>query len=145
MKSIIFLVSFLLCVGVTIGQGPIVESSNYHIQFQDKLVKMEENINTFQWDKMPASSKFQKGYYGWVQFFETPNQEVQNDFKNRNLELIDYLPHKAYLFYFPENTSINYLKDKGVRSIVPVDGQYKLSTALKLPPYPDYALDGNNI
>ena len=89
---------------------------------------------------MPSSSKFQNGYYGWIQFFETPKQEIQNDFKNRNLELIEYLSNKTYIFYFPENTSIQYLKDSGVRAIVPIEGKYKFSPAFKLPPYPDYAI-----
>ena len=117
----------------------------YDIKIQDDVLRIEENINTFEWNKMPASSKFQNGYYGWIQFFETPKQEIQNDFEDRNLELIEYLPNKTYVFYFPENTSIQFLKDRGVRAIVPIENKYKLSPALKLTPYPDYAMDGKNI
>jgi hypothetical protein len=38
--------------------------SSCRIQFQDEIVTVEENINSFQWDKMPESSKFENGYYG---------------------------------------------------------------------------------
>ncbi|GEQ84818.1 hypothetical protein ULMS_03260 [Patiriisocius marinistellae] len=123
----------------------LLAQSPYTIQFQDEVVVVEENINSFQWSEMPESSKFMDGYYGWIQFFETPTQEIQNDFKSRGFELIEYLPNKAYVFYFPENVSIQYLKDNGVRAIVPIDGEYKLSSALKMPPYPAYALNGDNI
>ena len=119
--------------------------SSYNIQFQNDLIRVEENINSFQWDMMPSSSEFQNGYYGWIQFFETPNQDIQDDFKTKNLELIEYLPNKAYVFYFPKNTSIHYLKDKGVRAILPIEGQYKLSARLKQSSYPEHALNGDHV
>ncbi len=119
--------------------------SSYTIQFQDEVLVIEENINSFQWSDMPESSKFENGYYGWIQFFETPTQSVQDEFKRRGFELLEYLPNKAYKFYFPENTSVQFLKDNGARAIVPIEGQYKLSSALKMPPYPAYALNGDNI
>lgn len=37
------------------------------------------------------------------------------------------------------------LRANGVRSIVPVPGEYKLSSELKSPPYPAYAVDGDQI
>ncbi|MDC1326982.1 hypothetical protein N8252_01510, partial [Ulvibacter sp.] len=80
--------------------------SSYSIQFQDQSIEFPENINTFQWNQMPESSKLDEGYYGWVQFYETPNQATQDLFKSQNLELIQYIPNKTYLFYFPETTSI---------------------------------------
>lgn len=119
--------------------------SSYSVQFQDETIEIAENINTFQWDQMPQSSLFDHGYYGWVQFYETPSQGVQNLFKSNNLQLLEYIPNKTYLFYFPETTSISFLKDNGVRAIVPVAGVYKLSSALKNPPYDDYAMEGDNI
>ena len=136
--------NFLLFI-LLLTSSTILAQSSYNIQFQEESVAIDENIHSFQWDQMPASSKFQNGYYGWIQFYETPKQAVQNNLKNRGLELIEYLPHRAYAFYFPENTSIEYLKEIGVRAIVPIQGQYKLSPDLKIASYPDYALDGNNI
>ncbi len=123
----------------------LLSQTNYNIQFQDEVVVVEENMSSFQWSQMPESSKFENGYYGWVQFFSTPTQAIQNELNTRGLELIEYHPNKAYVFYFPETTSIQYLKDIGVRAIVPIKGQYKLSSALKMPPYSAYALNGDNI
>lgn len=138
MKKVLTPIMFLLSM-ILLAQSP------YTIQLQDEYIRLEENIDTFQWSDMPEASKFENGYYGWIQFFETPNQDVQNDFKNKGLELIEYIPNKTYAFYFSENTSIQFLKNSGVRAIVPVNGQYKLSRDLKFQEYPDYALDGNNI
>ncbi|RMA65941.1 S8 family serine peptidase [Ulvibacter antarcticus] len=136
----------LLSILVMLFATTIVFSqTNYNVQFQDETVVIQENINSFQWDQMPESSKFNGGYYGWVQFYQTPTQDIQNLFKTNNLQLIEYIPNRTYLFYFPENTSVALLRTNGVRAIVPVAGEYKLSSELKHPPFADYAIEGNNI
>lgn len=116
-----------------------------NINFQGENYDMPENITTFQWNQLPESAKMDNGYVGWVQFYETPNQSVQDAFKQKNLELIEYIPHNTYLFYFPKNTSVSFLKNSGIRSIVPVSGSAKLSNDLKNPPYEYWAMDGDNI
>ncbi|RMA65940.1 S8 family serine peptidase [Ulvibacter antarcticus] len=119
--------------------------SSYTVQFQDESIAIPENISTFDWNQMPESSKLNDRYYGWVQFYQTPIQDIQDLFKSSGLELIEYIPHKTYLFSFPESTSITMLENNGVRGIIPVPGSVKLSTALKNPPYESYAVEGNNI
>ena len=119
--------------------------SSYTVQFQDQTIEIPENINTFQWNQMPESSNFNQGYYGWVQFYETPNQETQDLFKSQNLELIEYIPNKTYLFYFPQTTSLTFLQSKGVRGIKAVAGDHKLSTGLKNGDYANWALEGDKI
>jgi len=113
------------------------------IQFQDETIVMQENIDSFQWNQMPESSRLANGFVGWVQFYETPTQDVQDSFKQNDLELIDYIPYQTYLFHFPETTSIQYLKDSGVRSIVPVEGRFKMSQDLKNGNIGDWAVAGD--
>ena len=117
----------------------------YVIQFQDEILDVQENIDTFQWNQMPESSKLDNGYYGWVQFYATPTQDIQDAFKDNNLQLLDYIPHHTYLFYFPETTSVQYLKNSGVRAIVPVEGRFKLSSKLRNGDIGDWAMVGSNI
>lgn len=119
--------------------------NNFDINFQGENYEMPENITNFEWSQLPASAKMNDGYIGWVQFYETPKQSVQDAFKQNNLKLIEYIPHNTYLFYFPKNTSVSFLQNNGVRSIVAVNGTAKLSTALKNPPFDYWAMDGNNI
>lgn len=124
MKKIIFL--FLVLISISgFSQG------NYAIQFQDETIEIQENIQSFNWEQMPENSHLANGYVGWVQFYNTPTQLIQDDFKSRGLELINYIPNKTYLFYFPSNTSVAYLQSKGVRAIIPVEGRFKLSQDLK--------------
>ena len=137
-RSVCFL-AFLFAFSNVFAQN----SSN--IKFQGETYAMPENISTFQWDSMPESAKLQNGYIGWVQFYETPSQTVQNLFKQNKMELLEYIPHQTYLFYFPKNTSVTFLRNQGVRSIVPVWGSAKLSQDLKDPPFENWAREGNNI
>ncbi len=135
-------VSFFACVfsfSVSFAQN------QYTIQLQGDSIEISENIDSFEWSQMPESSQLDNGYIGWVQFYETPSQDIQNEFKANNLQLLEYIPNRAYLFYFPGNISVAYLKSKGVRAIVPVESSFKLSSALKNPPYESWAIDGNNI
>lgn len=118
--------------------------NNYTIHFQDETIEFPENIETFQWNQMPDHSFFDNGYFGWVQFYETPSQTVQNRFKNSNLKLLEYIPHRTYLFYFPANTSVDFLKDNGVRGIIPLEASFKISKELNFPPFESWAMDGNN-
>ncbi len=120
-------------------------AQNNVIQFQDETIEIEENIQTFQWEQMPEHSRLGAGYIGWVQFHDTPNQDVQDAFKANNLQLIEYIPHQTYLFYFPANTSVSYLAQSGVRAIIPVEGRFKLSEKLKNGDIDSYALSGSNI
>ncbi|AFL80836.1 subtilisin-like serine protease [Aequorivita sublithincola DSM 14238] len=115
------------------------------IKFQGETYEMPENIATFQWNQMPESAKLNNGYVGWIQFYETPSQQVQDLFKRNNLQLLEYIPNKTYLFNFPTTTSISLLKSNGVRTIVPVDGNAKLSADLKRGNYDYWAKDGDNI
>lgn len=131
------LLALLFAFSLSFGQNDL--------NFQGETYPMPENIATFQWSQMPESANLANGYVGWVQFYETPSQKVQDLFKQNNLELIEYIPHRTYLFYFPKNTSINLLKNNGVRTIVPVDGSAKLSSSLKYGGYDNYAIDGDNI
>ncbi|HLW32483.1 MAG TPA: S8 family serine peptidase [Aequorivita sp.] len=134
---------WILIMAIVVSTGFAQNPSN--IVFQGETIEMPENINTFQWDQMPESAKLDQGFIGWIQFYETPSQSVQNAFKQKQLELMNYIPHQTYLFYFPKTTSIEFLRNNGVRSIVPVPGKAKLSIELKAPDHEYWAKDGDNI
>lgn len=134
----------MLVVLVLVFSLAFSQNSN-DIVFQGETYEMPENIASFQWSQMPESARLDNGYLGWVQFYATPSQQVQDLFKQNNLQLLEYIPQRTYLFYFPENTSVTFLRNNGVRTIVPVNGRAKLSAALKSGDYNYWAMDGDNI
>ena len=135
----------LLFLGIFVVFVQFVFAQNYTISFQEQVVNIPENIDTFRFEQLPEYAEFNGGYYGWVQFYQTPTQAVQDNFKAQGLKLIEYIPHYAYLFHFPKNISVNFLKNNGVRGIIPVSPELKISKELNYPPFEDWAMDGENI
>lgn len=119
--------------------------NNYTIQFQDETLEVPENIQGFSWNQLPESSRFANGYIGWIQFYETPVQSVQDQFKNRDIQLIEYIPHRTYLAYFPGSTSVDFLRNSGVRAVVPVEGRFKMGQDLKNGTIGDWAQQGDKL
>ena len=94
---------------------------------------------------MPETSKLADGYFGWIQFMETPDQQTQNYFADNDLRLLDYVGNGTYLFYMADSTPISVLAERKVRSISPVDGRFKMAPAILNNEIPDYAQRGDRI
>ncbi|WP_298515187.1 S8 family serine peptidase [uncultured Kordia sp.] len=122
-----------------------VASAQNMVYFQDEVITMPNNIASFNWDSMPETAKFDDGYFAWVHFSQTPTQDIQDQFAQRNLKLIEYYPDQTYLAYFPENTQISYLQQSGIVSIIPIENNFKKSTDIKLNNIGDHAMEGNNV
>src|SRR5690554_3409510 len=120
-------------------------SQNYTIAFQEQVVEIPENISSFRFEQLPDNAQHNQGYYGWVQFYQTPDQALQDRFKAQGIQLMEYIPHHTYLVFFPNNTSVDFLKNNGVRGIIPVYPELKTSKELFYPPYESWAYDGTNI
>jgi len=136
---------FLLLVFTFFSFQNVQAQEDYRVTYLNETIEMPNNIDSFQWNQMPEHSYLQEGYLGWVQFIETPEQAIQDAFKANNLQLLEYVGNRTYLFYFPSNTSVSYLKNNGVKTIIPVQGQFKISEDLKTPPFEAWALEGDKI
>ena len=137
--------SFMLMLMAVIFLNCTVASAQSTIYFQDEVITMPNNIASFNWDSMPESAKHNNGYFAWAHFSQTPTQDIQDQFAQRNLKLIEYFPHQTYLVYLPGDTQISYLQQSGIVSIIPVENNFKKSTDIKLNNIGDHAMEGNNI
>lgn len=137
--KIIFFLAVFFSFSLTFGQAPDV------IEFRGETITMPENINEFEWNQLDESSVLAEGYVGWIQFYETPTQEIQDLFKTNNLVLKNYIPHQTYLFYFPKSASIDFLRDYGVRSIISIPKATKISENLKTTDFESWAWEGNRL
>ncbi|MFC7358299.1 S8 family serine peptidase [Jejudonia soesokkakensis] len=137
--------TYLLVFACLILCNIIVAQQKNTVDVQGKSIILPENIQDFTWRNFPKESASETGYYGWVQFYETPAQSVQDYFKQNNLELLEYISNSTYLFYFPKGTNPSLLRNKNVRSIVPVSWEVKVQEDLRNGDIPQYAKDGANI
>lgn len=139
------IITYLLSIALLIMCNLVTAQQKHKLDVQGKSIVMPENIQNFSWKNFPKESASETGYYGWVQFYETPKQNVQDYFKQNNLELLEYISNSTYLFYFPKGTHPSVLKNKNVRSIVPVSWEVKVEESLRNGDIPHYAKSGDNI
>ena len=112
--------------------------------FQGEKLKMPNNIDDFQWNQLPETSKFNNHFYGCISFEKTPSQEIQNDFKTRGIKLT-YISKGFYFFNFTSSIRTSYLKSVGVTSIVPMPLNFKISSKIRNNEIDEWAKDGDNI
>ncbi len=139
MKNLTFLFIFTFFCNVVSAQ------QKHSVEFQGITIEMPENIKGFQWANLPKSAQLANGYVGWIQFYEIPQQNVQDRFKNRNFDLLEYIGNKTYLFYTTGSNGVQFLRNNGVRSIIPVQGNTKLSENLRNGNIEPYAIQGDKL
>ena len=119
--------------------------NEYTIPFQDEFINLPENISSFQLSQLNPDTRIQNGFFTWIQFYETPEQNVQNTVKGNRINMIEYIGNRTYLAFIPDDITISFLSAQGVRSIAPVEGSYKLSPDLKSGNIGDWAIVGDRI
>ncbi len=138
-------VFFCVILTICFSFNMIAQENQYAIQFQNDYVSLTENINTFEWDQLDSQLKVSNGFYTWIQFYDTPTQDIQDGLKSKGIEMIEYLGSKTYLAFIPSNVNISYLQGIGARALTNVIGTYKLSEDLRLGIIGDWAVQGDQI
>ncbi len=123
----------------------VYSQQKYEVLFQNELVQVEENINTFNWEELSEQSMWKNGYYAYIQFYNTPSQTIQDGLKTDGTLLIEYISKGTYLCYFSKKMSILHLKKMGIRAIFPIKNIYKIALNLQERPLADWAVDGDKI
>jgi len=114
---------------------------NYSINFKTGTVTPEENASAYLDTYSEADETFyQNQFFKVIQFNEIPDKAKRAALKNNGVILLDYIPHHAYFASFSHNFNVEELKEKGIRSIVDVAVDYKLSPQLYEENYPDHAI-----
>lgn len=134
-RNTFFLLSFLLLGHFSNGQ----ESRT--ISFQGKSIEIPENISTFQWENEMA---FNGGHYVWMQFYQSPNQTVQNDLKLQGIELLDYYKKGTYLTFVPGYFDKSKLNSLGVRGCIAISNDLKMHQIVRNDAFDAWAMAGEN-
>lgn len=134
----------LLLLGVFFHIGIMAQAPK--VLFTSGVEVFPQNINSFNIKADVKEGEIIHGnYYRFVQFHQIPNQEIQNRFKSLGIEVMDYIPHNAYLMSIPEVVDRQELIQLGVRSIVRVGLNQKVDAKLWELPRPDYTLVGQKL
>ncbi len=84
-------------------------------------------------------------YYRYIQCREVPTAQQRALLENQGVQFIHYITFGAYLVALPQHFDIGQLENLQVRSIVPVDPQWKLAQNLRERPFGAWAVHGDRV
>ncbi len=133
MRLLYFVVSFFIFSFLQIGAQPKVLLNN-------GIVSLKENLNDFHIEK---NELHLNKAIRVIQFNTIPNVTQLGRLQNAGIELLEYIPHNAYVARIPQNMNGNVLKSLDIRSAVIPDEVFKLSSNLFNNYIPEHADMGN--
>lgn len=136
MKSIY--TSFLLCF---IFLTNLSAQQEYQILFSDGKVIPQENIRDFVDNAViNANENYDDNYFRIIQFYDIPNNAQLQEIKQNGIELLEYLPHRAYIAAIPNGLDPQRLMDLNVRTVLDISPDFKIAANLKDTNFEDWAL-----
>ncbi len=138
--------SISVCLFFLIGTHLLGQSSAPIAEFKSGDKIFSENAADFIANPDVVSDEVIDGYYyRYVQFYEIPRLEQQQDLVNMGLVLVEYVPNNTYLVAFPDDFVLSSLPVDDVRSIVPVDIEDKLDQRFLDRSWPAWAEGSNGL
>ncbi|MEX1000700.1 MAG: S8 family serine peptidase [Crocinitomicaceae bacterium] len=128
----VFVLSFSSTFGQKDNQPLMLKSGDYIL---DKNVKSFVQRPAFSSDEL-----YNNTYFRILQFSTTPNSTDKSQLKKAGIELLDYLPEKAYYAAIHVDADLDLLEEKKVVSVAEIQTDYKLNPVLLSKEYPDWTL-----
>jgi hypothetical protein len=116
--------------------------SKYAFDFQGNKIEIPENHTAIDWSKIP---QYNGGHYVWMQFFNTPNQTVQNELMSGGVQLLNYISKGTYIAFVPNSFSKPLLSTLGLRGILVPTSNVKMTSSLQNGDIDNWAINGNKI
>ncbi|MFH1937685.1 MAG: hypothetical protein ABIK52_08995, partial [Bacteroidota bacterium] len=122
--------SVLLAACVSVATILIAQSQSdeFTLYFKTGTVVPEANAEVFLSSYKAINETLYDGqFFKIIQFADIPTEEVKQTLSEAGITLLDYLPQKAYFAAFQKHFNTDALNGTGIRSILPVAIDYKLS------------------
>ena len=119
---------------------------DYQISFLNETVIPVENIRNFASNAIISSYENYDGYYyRMIQFYDIPSDAQHQEIKQNGIELLEYLPHRAYIAAIPNGLDPQKLIELNVRSIWEITPSFKIAASLQQQYFEDWALRGDRV
>lgn len=143
MKKTTLLLAVLLTL--FLNSNELNSQNTKPVVFQDFTVDMPYNIQDFSWNDVMNDDDERTGIYFIVQFEQTPNQSIQDAFRNRDIALKNYISDSSYFLFIPETVDAEFLKNSGIVSLLPVPREFKMSAKIRNGEIGNWAQQGDNV
>jgi len=105
--------------------------TDYRLILQNEKIFTPENFDGFlKNDDVKTSEIFVGKYHRILQFYQIPTNREKAELEDLGIEFLDYLPNKAYLAALPISLNKSDLKNKNIRSIIPMEPLMKKDKSL---------------
>ena len=119
---------------------------DYQILFSNETITPIENIRDFANNAViNVNENYDGYYYRIIQFFDIPTNGQHQEIKQNGIELLEYLPHRAYIAAIPNNLNPQKLMDLNVRAVLEISPSFKIAANLQQQYFEDWALRGNRV
>ena len=122
---------------------------DYQILFSNDIIGTitpAENIRDFAENAViNANENYDGYYYRMIQFYDIPTDAQHEELQQNGIELLEYLPHRAYLAAIPNSLDPQKLIDLNVRAVLEITPNFKIAAELQQQPFSDWALRGDRV
>ena len=119
---------------------------DYQILFSTGTMTPAENIRDFAKSAViNANENYDGYYYRMIQFYDIPTNAQHEEIQQNGIELLEYLPHRAYLVAIPNSLDPQKLVDLKVRAVLEITPAFKIAANLQQQPFGEWAVRGNRV
>jgi len=138
------LFSFACWLGLSLGS--VFSQNNHPVRFEWGAEYFPENYQALRQNPAVSPDETAGGYYfRYIQCAEIPSARLRTEAEEAGVRFIGYVSFGAYLVAIPEHFDLNRLAPLGVRSVVPVQPEWKLARNLREEPYGEWAVQGDMV
>jgi len=130
----------------------LLQSSDISAQVEYKIllssgeITPAENVQDFVRESTIAAQENYDGYYYQIiQFFEIPTNEQHQQIIQSGIQLLEYLPRRAYLAAIPVTMNPERLVALNVRSVLDISLNFKVANNLKQASFPNWAIQKDRV
>lgn len=119
---------------------------DYQILFSTGTITPAENVRDFAKNAVINESENYDGYYyRMIQFYDIPTNAQHQEIQQNGIELLEYLPHRAYIAAIPNNLDPQKLIDLNVRAVLEITTDFKIASDLHQQPFGYWADRGDRV
>ena len=142
-KNLLAIILILFFYAPSIGQNSKVD---YSLLFKKQKIQLEENFKNLESFGEILPQEIMEGkIYRLVQFYEIPDATMQRNLKDHGVELLYYIPNKAYLASIPIGLSFQELKIFPIRSFSKIKKEWKESEVVRSQIFDDWAIEKKQV
>lgn len=119
------------------------QSGPYEILFQSGKVDLPTNLSI---RDIPQDQEIiNDRYYRLIQFNNIPTKELQSELREVGIQLIDYIPNKAYTASIPIGLNPSIFSSLDIRGVYKMRPEWKQSTDVAARSFDKWSLNGDQV